>query len=1137
MRTGWMIWSGLLFLTLPAVFGTFRYDPDCNCNGKAVQCARDSEGQRCLNCIDNTDGRNCERCKSGYFQQRAGDRCHACSCNPLGSVSSECDSYGRCSCRPGVEGDKCERCQSGALVTHAGCAQRCKSRVNGQLTDNRSECMACFCYGHSTQCTSAEGFTAHAITSTFENSSDGWRAAYQQGSKVHFGWSHKHRDIEVVSRDAIPVYLYAPDKFLGNQVLSYSQNFSFALRVDRGRHQPSPLDLVLEGGGLRVSAPLADLGKILPCGQKNLYTFRLDEQADSKWQPRLSALQFQTLLQNLTAIKIRGTYGENSRGYLDDVKLMSALRGGPGVPVLWVEKCNCPPGYEGQFCETCAPGYKRNSPSSGPFSACVPCDCRGGSCDPETGDCYSGDENRGDEPCPVGYYNNPLNPSTCLPCPCARGVSCSLPPGTLNVKCSRCSPGITGALCDMCEDGFYGDPLGKNGPVRPCQRCQCNGKIDINSVGNCDRLTGECLKCLYNTTGFYCEQCMEGFFRRAFLIDPAQICTPCNCSPLGSRSNTCNTAGQCQCREGFEGLKCERTTCPACYDQVKYQIERYSNKLRDVEMLFKKIESGNMPVNNAEMERALRTAERAVAEMEKDTAQLTGLGTDLQTRLANVKSRQSSQSRTLQAVSQTTDNMNTQARQYQGQVSDIKQLISEARRILEKTKTEMRKIEIPSADIQPGTNSLSGLAIKATTLADKHREDAATIEQLAKGSLSDADKALTLMRSVINGENTVTGVIGDLRTRYNKDVDKVKEMDNQAASVSYAAGEESKTAADALRQISALGLRIPDADKGQIEQLMSDADGLRRTAERSLSGYQNFQDGVKDARSQAEDLLLKGRAAQQIPDKLLARANAAKAKAAASLTGIQMNVNGVEDVLGKLKGFDGQINTNKAEADIAMNRIPFISNIIGDAVQANTQTESILDATDDAINKVMLKVGELGDVVDRMEGARDTLRASTGLLRDATNFRNDLNDLKTQSLAVTRDLNTERTKANQDNQKAKQVTKEASAAYDKAVRAKDAVGDTLLTIKNLLNAFDQPGRIDETKLTKLEESLADASSKVNGQLKPRLQQLEQMEARQRERINGLNQDIDTILLDIANLELIQKTIPEGCYNSPPIERP
>lgn len=38
---------------------------------------------------------------------------------------------------------------------------------------------------------------------------------------------------------------------------------------------------------------------------------RLDEQPGSRWKPQLSSVRFQMLLQNLTAIKIRMTFGEN----------------------------------------------------------------------------------------------------------------------------------------------------------------------------------------------------------------------------------------------------------------------------------------------------------------------------------------------------------------------------------------------------------------------------------------------------------------------------------------------------------------------------------------------------------------------------------------------------------------------------------------------------------------------------------------------------------------------------------------------------------------------------------------------------------------------------------------------------------
>lgn len=41
-----------------------------------------------------------------------------------------------------------------------------------------------------------------------------------------------------------------------------------------------------------------------------MYKFRLHENPDYGWQPRLSSRDFFSVLSNLTAIKIRGTYSD-----------------------------------------------------------------------------------------------------------------------------------------------------------------------------------------------------------------------------------------------------------------------------------------------------------------------------------------------------------------------------------------------------------------------------------------------------------------------------------------------------------------------------------------------------------------------------------------------------------------------------------------------------------------------------------------------------------------------------------------------------------------------------------------------------------------------------------------------------------
>ncbi|XP_056132143.1 laminin subunit beta-1b isoform X2 [Lampris incognitus] len=210
-------------------------------------------------------------------------------------------------------------------------------------------------------------------------------------------------------------------------------------------------------------------------------------------------------------------------------------------------QCKCVPGATGRQCAHCLPGFWG-------FPQCRPCHCNGHSdyCHPQTGECqgcrdYTTGHNC--ERCLNGYHGDPELGSGghCRPCMCPDG------PGTgrqfadgcyqlasANQLVCVCSPGYKGARCDECAPGYFGNPQVQGGR---CMPCQCNNNIDMQDPDSCDPRTGACLKCLYHTEGYGCQQCKLGHYGNA----ATQSCRKCMCYPVGTMPQACTSPGECQC--------------------------------------------------------------------------------------------------------------------------------------------------------------------------------------------------------------------------------------------------------------------------------------------------------------------------------------------------------------------------------------------------------------------------------------------------------------------------------------------------------------------------------------------------------------------------------------------------------------
>ncbi|XP_021110870.1 laminin subunit alpha-5 isoform X2 [Heterocephalus glaber] len=528
---------------------------ECNCSGPGVQeltdptCDVDS-GQ--CKCRPNVAGRRCDSCAAGFHSYPS---CRPCDCHEAGTVPGVCDPLtGQCHCKENVQGPRCDQCRLGTFSLDAA---------------NPKGCTRCFCFGATERCKSS----AHVRRELVDM--EGWTLLSTDRQVVpheRLAESELLRaDLQHMASslpDALPeLYWQAPPSYLGDRVSSYGGMLRYELHSETQRGDvfiltESRPDVVLQGNQMSITflEPAYPAPGHVHLGQLLLVegNFRHTETHNA-----VSREELMMVLAGLEQLQIRSLFSKVSLAVsLRRVMLEVASEVGRGPPASSVELCMCPANYRGDSCQECAPGYYRDT--KGLFlGRCVPCQCHGHSdrCLPGSGVCVGCQHNtEGDhcERCRAGFVSSrPEDPSgPCVSCPCPLAVpsnnfaeGCVLRGG--RPQC-LCRPGYTGASCERCAPGFFGNPLVLGSS---CQPCDCSGNGDPNMIfSDCDPLTGACRGCLRHTTGPHCESCAPGFYGNALL--PGN-CTPCDCSPCGAEA--CDPrSGRCLCKAGVTGPRCDR---------------------------------------------------------------------------------------------------------------------------------------------------------------------------------------------------------------------------------------------------------------------------------------------------------------------------------------------------------------------------------------------------------------------------------------------------------------------------------------------------------------------------------------------------------------------------------------------------
>ncbi|MEE6495880.1 hypothetical protein FKM82_002175 [Ascaphus truei] len=1081
----------------------------------STQC---DNGGRC-SCKPGVMGEKCDRCQPGFHSlTEAGCRKQGCQCDPAGS-SRACDTEGaRCVCKPTVTGETCDRCKPGYYHLDA-------TRLEG--------CLQCFCNGHSASCSSSSNYSVSKITSSFQKDTEGWSSTLRDGSTapVPLRLSRQQKEVYIASRQPEPLYFNAPGQFLGDQSLSYGQVLTISFRVDRGRRRAGPEDLVLEGGGLSVHAPLTSSKTALPCRLPQTYTFRLDELSGSPWTPRLSHFEFRRLLSNVTALRIRATYGEYSTGYLQTVTLVSA-HPVPGVAAPWVEQCDCPPAYQGQFCERCAPGYRRESSQRGPFSPCVACNCQGGGlCDPDTGDCYSGDQDLDNEcaDCPHGYYNDPRDPQSCLQCPCGAGFGCLLSPETEEVACDHCPAGLTGSRCEVCADGYFGEPLGERGPRRPCRPCECNNNIDRHAEGNCDRVTGECLKCINNTAGFNCDRCKDGFYGNPLGPNPDLKCKACYCHPMGAEHTGCQKDGSCLCKPGFEGENCDRPQCPSCYSQVSEKFNLYRRQLQALDGA----NAGQSPVRG-ELDERIRKAEEAARGMLREAETAHGAELSLQRQLSGLQGAQSETQNLLEQAQRELQGAQAQSNQYHGQLHETQRKMDIVRQQLQGGKAELTRMNFPSLNLPLDSGSFSLLSQEAQTIANRLAQEAQIVAQDAAEAQGDTQRVLQILRSA----NTDPGTTDKLRARLEEARTQAGALEADAILSAAAAERSHHDSQQTARAVAQAGRINSVAFQAELERLRGQSSALRDSVEVEMLQTKDLQSKLSISEQDAEQQLQDGRENRLLADQLLSRVNTAKSRASQAMSTGNTTYYEIEGILKNLRGFGDKVGERRSEAEDAMRRLPEIRRQVQAATDKTGRAETALR-------------GAERDAGTAVGNAREAQSIATAIQMDMLQMSQDANSSAELALTLERelaemrrltkdtagDLNTKTQTAEEDGEATEKIAQSALAANVGASGAHDAVTAMISALDNVLSLIDQPLGVDEEGLSSLERSMAAARNQMSRRLRPAVEDLEKTAALQKQRILSLDMEIDHTLIDIQNLRDIRNTLPPGCYSTTAIERP
>ncbi|XP_055694217.1 basement membrane-specific heparan sulfate proteoglycan core protein isoform X2 [Lutzomyia longipalpis] len=371
----------------------------------------------------------------------------------------------------------------------------CPSGYFNSKATRQEDCINCFCFGVSTQCSSADLYiyslpppvtSLHVVgvTGPWIGEREIDVTPYQAHDIIATKFGIKVRLADSIRETA---FYALPREYLGNQLKSYGGFLTYDLEYVGGGPLNQAPDVLVFGNGYKLSHKIRG-----PITSESLHQVKVEFHVGEWYKDdgrRATREELMMVLANIDNFLIKIKFTDNQpEVQLRNIRLDSAatIDRGLGSATL-VEQCRCPVGYSGLSCEECADGYVREETGTW-LGRCV----------------------KAQTPCPAGTYLPPGELS-CVTCPCPGGpygtnygYSCYVAADG-EVACN-CKPGYAGRRCEQCAPGFTGNPLVPGDICReqPTSDCDPQGTRTVGPDGRCI--------CKNNVLGRRCDQCAPNTF-------------------------------------------------------------------------------------------------------------------------------------------------------------------------------------------------------------------------------------------------------------------------------------------------------------------------------------------------------------------------------------------------------------------------------------------------------------------------------------------------------------------------------------------------------------------------------------------------------------------------------------------------